>query len=72
VYDALHRTVVSGLIAFTVVSSGWLSYKALNYFLYKRPVMTEVHRKAMQDKIAEEQATKELELMKESKNEVLR
>jgi hypothetical protein len=33
VYDYLHGTTVTGLIGFTVISMGWLSYKAADYFL---------------------------------------
>jgi len=63
---------VSGLIGFTVISSGWLSYKAINYYFYKKPIMAEAHRIAMQEKILEEQSVKEMQLIEESKQRVVR
>jgi hypothetical protein len=72
VYDVLHKTVVTGLIGFSVLSAGWLSYKAAYYYIYKRPLQAEMHRKTMEEKIAMEQALKETELMKQSEKEILR
>jgi len=72
VYNVLHKTVVTGLIGFTGLTSAWLVYKAAYYYIFKRPVLTEMHRKAMQEKIAEEQSIRESELLKQSKNEILR
>jgi len=72
VYDVLHRSVVTGLIGFSVVASAWLTYKAAYYYIYKRPVLAEMHKKAMQEKIAEEQALRESELIGQSKHEIIR
>jgi len=68
VYDYLHGATVTGLIGFTVISMGWLSYKAANYFLYKRPILYELKRKEMEEKVALEHSLRESELLEKKKS----
>jgi len=65
VYDVMHRTVATGLIAFTAVGSVWLAYKAVHWFTVKRPLLLDERRRTIEERILREQLAHEKELLSE-------
>ena len=62
IYDTLHRGFVYTSVSFTAVTTLYLMYKGVTWWLYTRPARLEMKRTMLEQKMADEQDKKEQEL----------
>jgi len=65
IYDVLHKTAATSLIAFSALGTAWLAYKAVHWYSVRRPIMAAESRRRNEERIAAEQLAHEKELISE-------
>lgn len=65
VYDAMHKTVATGLIGFTFIGTAYIMFAGVRWYFTKRPVRKAEWAKIQEEKLSIEQSEREAELMQQ-------